>query len=164
MPAQCHYLVSGHQRIFQRQWLPRAFVQRRYACNHPSVNRPAASVPLQLAEGLDDRPARRGTKTLNERTDRTWLTHGLCLGSPAIRRFTDVFWWWTTGAPITAQFSYGHIGDLLTLCSMLRIPVCAHMEEQDVFDWVPGTPSAWISKEGLIIELAPLMAIVQIVY
>jgi L-fucose isomerase len=37
-------------------------------------------------------------------------------------------------------FSYGHIGaDLLTLSSMLRIPVCMHnIEEKDVF-----RPSAW---------------------
>ena len=45
--------------------------------------------------------------------------------------------------------SYGHIGgDLIALCSMLRIPVCMHnVEEKDVF-----RPSAWNSfgmdKEG----------------
>ena len=37
-------------------------------------------------------------------------------------------------------FSYGHVGaDLITLASMLRIPVCMHnVPEEDVF-----RPSAW---------------------
>ena len=45
--------------------------------------------------------------------------------------------------------SYGHIGaDLITLCSMLRIPVCMHnVPEKDVF-----RPAAWsafgMDKEG----------------
>lgn len=36
--------------------------------------------------------------------------------------------------------SYGHVGaDLITLCSMLRIPVCMHnVPEQDIF-----RPAAW---------------------
>ena len=45
--------------------------------------------------------------------------------------------------------SYGHIGaDLITLCSMLRIPVCMHnVPESDIF-----RPAAWnafgMDKEG----------------
>ena len=45
--------------------------------------------------------------------------------------------------------SYGHIGaDLITLCSMLRIPVCMHnVPEKDIF-----RPAAWnafgMDKEG----------------
>lgn len=45
--------------------------------------------------------------------------------------------------------SYGHVGaDLITLCSMLRIPVCMHnVPEQDIF-----RPAAWnafgMDKEG----------------
>ena len=36
--------------------------------------------------------------------------------------------------------SYGHIGaDVITLCSMLRIPVCMHnVEKKDIF-----RPAAW---------------------
>ena len=45
--------------------------------------------------------------------------------------------------------SYGHVGaDLITLCSMLRIPVCMHnVADKDVF-----RPAAWnafgMDKEG----------------
>ena len=45
--------------------------------------------------------------------------------------------------------SYGHIGaDVITLCSMLRIPVCMHnVDEKDIF-----RPAAWnafgMDKEG----------------
>ena len=48
-----------------------------------------------------------------------------------------------------ATISYGHVGaDLITLCSMLRIPVCMHnVADKDVF-----RPAAWnafgMDKEG----------------
>ena len=51
--------------------------------------------------------------------------------------------------------SYGHIGaDLITLCSMLRIPVCMHnVPEEDIF-----RPAAWnafgMDKKGQTTELA----------
>lgn len=50
--------------------------------------------------------------------------------------------------------SYGHIGaDLITLCSMLRIPVCMHnVPEERIFrpaSW--ERPSAWIRRPRIIV-------------
>ena len=44
-----------------------------------------------------------------------------------------------------AAMSYGHIGgELITLASMLRIPVCMHNPEERIF-----RPSAWTAFGGL---------------
>ena len=45
-------------------------------------------------------------------------------------------------------FSYGHYGaELITLCSMLRIPINMHnIQEDELFRRAPGTCWAWIRK------------------
>lgn len=104
---------------------------------------------LQIAEGwtVDIDPEIHAM--LDKRTDPTWPTTWfvprLC-DKPAFRDVYSVMNNW--GANHGA-ISYGHIGqDLITLASMLRIPVCMHnVEEDKIF-----RPAAWnafgMDKEG----------------
>jgi L-fucose isomerase len=96
---------------------------------------------LQIAEGETiDLPA-NVHQVLNERTDRTWPTTWfvprLNENDPAFKTVYDVMSNW--GANHGA-ISYGHIGaDLITLSSMLRIPVNMHnVSQHKIF-----RPSAW---------------------
>jgi len=82
---------------------------------------------LQLAEGYTvDLPA-EVAHTLEARTDPSWPSTWfapIVTGQGAFRDVYSVMNHW--GANHGA-FSYGHIGaDLITLCSLLRIPVCMH--------------------------------------
>ncbi len=95
---------------------------------------------LQIAEGETiDLPNEVHT-TLDNRTDKTWPTTWFVPRLTGNGAFTDVYnvmahWGSNHGA-----ISYGHIGhQLITLASMLRIPVCMHnVEEERIF-----RPSAW---------------------
>lgn len=95
---------------------------------------------LQIAEGWTvDIPA-DVHETLNERTDPTWPTHWFVprvTGTPA---FKDVYSVMANWGANHGSISYGHIGaDLITLASILRIPVCMHNVDEDrVF-----RPSTW---------------------
>lgn len=104
---------------------------------------------LQLAEGwtVDIDPEIH--KIIDKRTDPTWPTTWfvprLC-NKPAFKDVYSVMnnWGANHGAII-----YGHIGaDLITLASMLRIPVCMHNVDDDkVFR--PATWNAFgMDKEG----------------
>ncbi len=94
---------------------------------------------LQLAEGytvtLDDDVH----KILDDRTDKTWPTTWFAprLGMKGFETVYDVMANW--GANHGA-FAYGHIGkDLITLASMLRIPVSLHnVEDADLY-----RPHSW---------------------
>ncbi len=89
---------------------------------------------LQIAEGhtvtLDDETHR----ILDERTDRTWPTTWFVprLGS---KGFEDVYSVMANWGANHGAFSYGHIGkDLITLASMLRIPVSLHnVADKDIY-------------------------------
>ena len=106
---------------------------------------------LQIAEGWTVQLPDEVTEKLMRRTDYTWPCTWFAPrcdgveGSP-FRSAYDVMNNW--GANHGA-ISYGHVGaDLITLCSMLRIPVCMHnVPEADVF-----RPAAWnafgMDKEG----------------
>lgn len=104
---------------------------------------------LQIAEGWTVDVDPEINKVLDKRTDPTWPTTWfvprLC-DKPAFRDVYSVMNNW--GANHGA-ISYGHIGrDLITLASILRIPVCMHnIPEDDIF-----RPSAWnafgMDKEG----------------
>ena len=105
---------------------------------------------LQIAEGWTvDLPAEVSDK-LWKRTDYTWPCTWFaprCDGKEGpFKTAYDVMNNW--GANHGA-ISYGHIGaDLITMCSMLRIPVCMHnVPEDKIF-----RPSAWnafgMDKEG----------------
>jgi len=95
---------------------------------------------LQIAEGYTVDLPEDVYNTLNERTDPTWPTHWFVptvTGSGPFRDVYSVMYSW--GANHGAV-SYGHIGaDLITLASMLRIPVYMHnVPEEMIF-----RPSAW---------------------
>jgi L-fucose isomerase len=95
---------------------------------------------LQIAEGYTVDVPEDVYNTLNERTDPTWPTHWFVprvTGSGPFRDVYSVMYNW--GANHGA-ISYGHIGaDLITLASMLRIPVYMHnVPEERIF-----RPTAW---------------------
>ena len=104
---------------------------------------------LQIAEGWTVALPDEVSDTLMERTNPTWPCTWFaprCTGKGAFKSAYDVMNNW--GANHGA-ISYGHIGaDLITMCSMLRIPVCMHnVPEEEIF-----RPAAWnafgMDKEG----------------
>lgn len=104
---------------------------------------------LQIAEGWTVKLPEEVSDILWKRTDYTWPCTWFaprCTGKGAFKTAYDVMNNW--GANHGA-ISYGHIGaDLITLCSMLRIPVSMHnVDEDKIF-----RPSAWnafgMDKEG----------------
>jgi len=95
---------------------------------------------LQIAEGWTVALPDEVSDTLWKRTVYTWPCTWFaprCTGEGNFKSAYDVMNCW--GANHGA-ISYGHIGaDLLTLCSMLRIPVCMHnVPEDKIF-----RPAAW---------------------
>jgi len=104
---------------------------------------------LQLAEGWTvDIPA-EVHKVLDDRTNKTWPTTWFAPRLTGEGNFADVYSVMNNWGANHGAFSYGHIGaDLITLASMLRIPVCMHnVDESKIF-----RPSAWaaygMDKEG----------------
>ena len=104
---------------------------------------------LQIAEGWTVQLPDEVSDALMERTNPTWPCTWFaprCTGEGAFKTAYDVMNNW--GANHGA-ISYGHIGaDLITMCSMLRIPVCMHnVPEEQIF-----RPAAWnafgMDKEG----------------
>jgi len=104
---------------------------------------------LQIAEGWTVQLPDEVSDALMERTNPTWPCTWFaprCTGEGAFKSAYDVMNNW--GANHGA-ISYGHIGaDLITMCSMLRIPVCMHnVPEDQIF-----RPAAWnafgMDKEG----------------
>ena len=104
---------------------------------------------LQIAEGWTVSLPDEVTDKLWKRTDYTWPCTWFAprtTGKGAFKTAYDVMNNW--GANHGA-ISYGHIGaDLITMCSMLRIPVCMHnVPEEKIF-----RPAAWnafgMDKEG----------------
>lgn len=95
---------------------------------------------LQLAEGWTvDIPA-EVHKTLDDRTNKTWPTTWFAPRLTGEGNFRDVYSVMNNWGANHGSFSYGHIGaDLITLASMLRIPVCMHnVSDEKIF-----RPSAW---------------------
>lgn len=104
---------------------------------------------LQIVEGWTVKLPDEVTDKLWKRTDYTWPCTWFTprvTGKGAFKSAYDVMNNW--GANHGA-ISYGHIGaDLITMCSMLRIPVCMHnVDEEDIY-----RPAAWnafgMDKEG----------------
>jgi L-fucose isomerase len=97
---------------------------------------------LQIAEGHTvDLPKAMGAK-LMERTNPTWPTTWFAPRLTGNGAFKDVYSVMNTWGANHGAISYGHIGaDLITLASMLRIPVYMHnVPEENIF-----RPSAWNS-------------------
>ena len=104
---------------------------------------------LQIVEGWTVKLPDEVTDKLWKRTDYTWPCTWFTprvTGKGAFKSAYDVMNNW--GANHGA-ISYGHIGaDLITMCSILRIPVCMHnVDEADIY-----RPAAWnafgMDKEG----------------
>jgi len=95
---------------------------------------------LQIAEGwtvdLED-PVH---DVLDKRTDPTWPTTWFAPRLTGHGKFKDVYTVMANWGANHGAISYGHIGaDLITLASMLRIPVCLHnVSEEAIY-----RPSAW---------------------
>ena len=105
---------------------------------------------FQLAEGwtVDIDPEIH--KVLDMRTDPTWPTTWFVPRLDATKDcFKDVYSVMNCWGANHGAISYGHIGaDIITLCSMLRIPVCMHnVPDDQIF-----RPAAWnafgMDKEG----------------
>ncbi len=95
---------------------------------------------LQLAEGWTvDLPA-EVHEQLNERTNPTWPTHWFAPRITGKGAFRDVYSVMANWGANHGAISYGHIGaDLVSLASILRIPVCMHnLDETALF-----RPSVW---------------------
>ncbi|MEI6754030.1 MAG: L-fucose isomerase [Paludibacter sp.] len=95
---------------------------------------------LQLAEGWTvDIPA-EVHNILNERTSKTWPTTWFAPRLTGEGNFKDVYSVMNNWGANHGSFSYGHIGaDLITLASILRIPVCMHnVDKGNIF-----RPNAW---------------------
>ncbi len=104
---------------------------------------------LQLAEGWTVDLDPEVHDILNKRTDKTWPTTWFAPRLTGKGAFKDVYSVMNNWGANHGAISYGHIGqDLITLASILRIPVCMHnVEESAIF-----RPSAWnafgMEKEG----------------
>lgn len=105
---------------------------------------------LQIAEGwvVDIDPEIHAV--LDKRTDPTWPTTWFAPRlDPKKDAFKDVYSVMNNWGANHGAISYGHIGaDLITLASMLRIPVCMHnVDDAKIF-----RPAAWnafgMDKEG----------------
>ena len=104
---------------------------------------------LQIAEGWTVEIPEDIHEVLTERTNPTWPTTWFVPRTNGEGAFKDVYSVMANWGANHGAISYGHIGaDLITLASMLRIPVNMHnVDSEDVF-----RPSAWASfgedKEG----------------
>ena len=105
---------------------------------------------LQIAEGWTADVDPDINAVLNNRTDPTWPTTWFVPRlDPSKDCFKDVYSVMNNWGANHGAISYGHIGaDLITLASMLRIPVCMHnVPDEKIF-----RPAAWnafgMDKEG----------------
>jgi len=95
---------------------------------------------LQIAEGYTATLPENVSKILQDRTNPTWPTTWFAPRTTGEGAFKDVYSVMANWGANHGSFSYGHIGDkLITLASMLRIPVSMHnVEEERIF-----RPHAW---------------------
>lgn len=101
---------------------------------------------LHIAEGITVELPEAVHDVLDQRSDPTWPTTWFVPNLTGERLFKDVYTVMSNWGSNHAAMSYGHIGgDLITLASMLRIPVCMHnVPEERIF-----RPSAWTAFGGL---------------
>ena len=104
---------------------------------------------LQLAEGWTVDIDPEINKVLDRRIDRTWPTTWFVPRLADKPAFRDVYSVMNNWGANHGAVSFGHIGrDLITLASILRIPVCMHNVPEDEL----MRPSAWnafgMDKEG----------------
>ncbi len=110
---------------------------------------------LQIAEGWTvDLPA-EVHRALDERTNPTWPTTWFVPNLTNAGPFRDVYYVMNSWGANHGAISYGHVGaDLITLASMLRIPVDMHNVHQTrVF-----RPSSWARFGGHDLQAADYRA------
>ena len=95
---------------------------------------------LQIAEGFTADLPENVAYIIDKRTDSTWPTTWFVPNLTGEGPFKDVYSVMNSWGANHSAFSYGHIGaDLITLASILRIPVCMHnVSEDKIF-----RPSVW---------------------
>ena len=95
---------------------------------------------MQIAEGYTVELPEKADRALQERTDRTWPTTWFAPIANGEGTFRDVYNVMNNWGANHCTLSFGHIGaQLITLASMLRIPVSMHnVTESAIF-----RPSAW---------------------
>ena len=94
---------------------------------------------LQIAEGWSVDVPENVRAIIDARTDRTWPTTWFVPRLTGEGAFKDVYSVMNNWQANHGAVSYGHIGaDLITLASMLRIPVNMHNVESELF-----RPNAW---------------------
>ncbi|MCU0460142.1 MAG: L-fucose isomerase [Bacteroidales bacterium] len=100
---------------------------------------------LQIAEGWTIELDEKVHGTLDKRTDPTWPTTWFVPRTNGTGHFRDVYSVMSAWGANHGAISYGHIGaDLITLASILRIPVCMHNVPDDrIF-----RPAAWNAFGG----------------
>jgi L-fucose isomerase len=104
---------------------------------------------LQIAEGYTVDLSEDVHETLDARTNPTWPTTWFAPRLTGSGAFTDVYSVMANWGANHGAISFGHIGaDLVSLASILRIPVCMHnLEDGEIY-----RPSAWnafgMDKEG----------------
>ncbi len=103
---------------------------------------------LQIAEGYTIDLPEDIHKKLDERTNPTWPTTWFTPKLTGEGAFQDVYTVMANWGANHGAISYGHIGDLLiTLASIVRIPVCMHnVEKNRIFR--PSTWSAFGTQES----------------
>lgn len=104
---------------------------------------------LQIAEGWTVNLPDEVSDKLWKRTDYTWPCTWFAPRTTGKGAFTTAYDVMNNWGANHGAISYGHIGaDLITLCSILRIPVCMHnVPEEQIF-----RPASWnafgMDKEG----------------
>ena len=104
---------------------------------------------LQIAEGWTVDVPGKVRKVLTDRTDPTWPTTWFTPRLTGSGAFRDVYSVMANWGANHSSSSYGHIGaDLISLASLLRIPVCMHnIPEEQIY-----RPAVWnafgMNKEG----------------
>jgi L-fucose isomerase len=98
---------------------------------------------LQLAEGWTATFPDHVFDIINKRTDKTWPTTFFVPRLTGHGHFKDVYSVMNRWGANHGAISYGHIGaDLISLASMLSIPVCMHNVDEDKI-FRPATWSAF---------------------
>ena len=104
---------------------------------------------LQICEGYTVNLPDEVTDVLWKRTDYTWPCTWFTPRITGKYPFTSAYDVMNNWGANHGAISYGHVGaDLITLCSILRIPVCMHNVDEDKI----YRPAAWgafgMDKEG----------------
>lgn len=110
---------------------------------------------LQLAEGYSIALPQDIEEKIIKRTDPTWPKTFFVPRLTEKTPFKDVYSLMNAWGSNHCSFSYGHIGkELITLSSMLRIPVALHnLDDSDIY-----RPTAWNSFGTSNMESADFMA------